>query len=53
VEGPLAVGLRPVHVVRAEDPRGCEAPPLVDGVRRIGDLIGVIDLLDREATPVG
>ena len=43
VEGPLATGLRPVHVWRngiAPPP-----PPLVDPVRRVRDLRGVLDLL--------
>jgi hypothetical protein len=46
VEGPLAVGFRPVHVWRAGEPGAeGEPPPLVDGVRRIPDLRGVLPLV--------
>ncbi len=47
VEGPLAAGLRPAHVWR----NGIEPPPqpVVDPVRRVQDLRGVLDLV-REAT---
>ena len=44
VEGPLAAGLRPVHVWREEEPHTPTAgpPALVDGVRRVTDLRGVL-----------
>jgi putative hydrolase of the HAD superfamily len=45
VEGPLAVGLRPVHVWRPSDGRSSPPPALVDGVRRVTDLRGVVDLV--------
>jgi putative hydrolase of the HAD superfamily len=45
VEGPLAAGLRPVHVWRADDGRTPPPPPLVDGVGRVSDLRGVLDLV--------
>jgi putative hydrolase of the HAD superfamily len=45
VEGPLAVGLRPVHVWRPRDGRSSPPPALVDGVRRVTDLRGVVDLV--------
>jgi putative hydrolase of the HAD superfamily len=46
VEGPLAAGMRAVHVWRPEftDTRG-EPPPLTDGVVRVEDLRGVVDAL--------
>src|SRR5439155_17160531 len=40
VEGPLAVGMAAVHVQRDTDER--EPPPLVDGVRRVRDLTGLL-----------
>ena len=43
VEGPLAFGIPAVHVQRESDER--EAPPLLDGVRRIADLRGLLELL--------
>ena len=45
VEGPLAVGLRPVHVWRDGDERRAPPPPLVDGVKRVRNLGGVLDLV--------
>jgi hypothetical protein len=46
VEGALAAGLRPVHVWREDDPwTASPPPPLPDGVRRIDDLRGLIDLV--------
>ena len=42
VEGPLAVGMAAVHVQRDTDER--EPPPLVDGVRRVRDLTGLLSL---------
>ncbi len=45
VEGPLSAGLRPVHVWRDGDPAFSATPPaLVDGVRRIADLRGLVPL---------
>jgi putative hydrolase of the HAD superfamily len=46
VEGPLAAGMRAVHVWRPEFTveRG-EPPPLTDGVVRVDDLRGVLDAL--------
>jgi putative hydrolase of the HAD superfamily len=46
VEGPLAAGMRAVHVWRPEftEERG-EPPPLTDGVVRVEDLRGLIDAL--------
>ncbi|MDQ4134363.1 MAG: HAD family hydrolase [Actinomycetota bacterium] len=47
VEGPLAAGLRPVHVCRngASDVATEPPPPLIDGVRRFPDLRGVIEVV--------
>ena len=46
VEGARAAGLVPVHVWRAGDAWTTDAPPpLPDGVHRIGDLRGVLDLV--------
>jgi putative hydrolase of the HAD superfamily len=45
VEGPLAAGLRPIHVWRPEERDGEVPPPLVDGVVRVADLRGVLDLV--------
>jgi putative hydrolase of the HAD superfamily len=45
VEGALAAGLRPVHVVRPEDTRDADPGPLPAGVHRVPDLTGVLDLL--------
>jgi putative hydrolase of the HAD superfamily len=47
VEGPLAVGLRPVHVWREGEPHtvGSVPPPLEGPVRRVADLRGVLDLV--------
>jgi len=43
VEGPLAVGIPAVHVQREDDER--EPSPLVDGVRRVRDLTGLLALV--------
>ncbi|MGH9276551.1 MAG: HAD family hydrolase [Acidimicrobiales bacterium] len=43
VEGPLAAGLRPIHVWRPED--GRPPPPAADGVPRVADLRGVLSYL--------
>ena len=46
VEGARAAGLLPVHVWRAGDPGANDPPPpLPDGVRRIEDLRGVLELV--------
>lgn len=45
VEGPLAAGMTPVHVLRPDDRRDVPAE-LPDGVHRVGDLCGVLDLLE-------
>ena len=46
VEGARAAGLLPVHVWRDGDPGTTDPPPpLPDGVRRIDDLRGVLDLV--------
>jgi putative hydrolase of the HAD superfamily len=45
VEGALSVGLRAVHVWRADAPPGDGPPELVDGVERVADLTGVLALL--------
>jgi putative hydrolase of the HAD superfamily len=45
VEGARAAGLLPVHVWREGDPWTADPPPLPDGVRRIEDLRGVLDLV--------
>ena len=46
VEGARAAGLRPVHVWRDGDPWTTDPPPpLPDGVRRVDDLRGVLDLV--------
>lgn len=44
VEGALAAGLRPVHVWRPDEHGEAAPPPLPDGVRRVEDLRGVLDL---------
>ena len=56
VEGPLAAGLRPVHVCRgpegperAADTDAESQPPLVDGVVRVGDLRGVVAVADGDS----
>jgi putative hydrolase of the HAD superfamily len=41
IEGARAAGIRPVHVWREP----CDPPPLVDGVLRIPDLRGLLDLV--------
>ena len=47
VDGPLAVGMRPVHVCRPDDERAVPGDDeLPDGVHRVTDLCGVLDLLD-------
>jgi len=43
VEGPLAVGISAVHVQRDDDER--EPPALLDGVRRVSDLTGLLELV--------
>ncbi len=45
VEGPLAAGLRPVHLWRPDERESEEPPPLVDGVQRVADLRGVLELV--------
>lgn len=45
VEGALAAGLRPVHVLRQEDAREADPGPLPAGVHRVADLTGVLDLI--------
>ena len=46
VEGALGAGLLPVHVWREGDPSTADPPPpLPDGVRRIDDLRGVLNLV--------
>ncbi|MGI9023241.1 MAG: HAD family hydrolase [Acidimicrobiales bacterium] len=46
VEGPLAAGMRPVHVWRAQDDHVTGTPPpLPEGVHRVSDLRGVLDLV--------
>jgi putative hydrolase of the HAD superfamily len=46
VEGALAAGLRPVHVWRPDDGHvSGEPPPLPEGVVRVPDLRGVLDLV--------
>lgn len=50
VEGPLAAGLRPIHVFRNGHDHGIatvDPPPLIDGVRRVPDLSGVVDALPQ------
>jgi putative hydrolase of the HAD superfamily len=44
VEGPLAAGMRAVHVLRNGVGEGLEPPPLVEGASRLPDLRGVLDL---------
>ena len=45
VEGPLAAGMRPVHVWREEDLHVSSTPqPLPPGVHRVTDLRGLLDL---------
>ncbi|MCA1691693.1 MAG: HAD family hydrolase [Actinobacteria bacterium] len=47
VQGPLAAGLRPVHVWRPGEPSAQgHPPPLPAGAHRVPDLRGVLDLLD-------
>jgi putative hydrolase of the HAD superfamily len=46
VEGPAAAGMRPVHVWRPEWDGEREAPPpLTDGIVRLPDLRGLVDLV--------
>jgi putative hydrolase of the HAD superfamily len=46
VEGPAAAGMRPVHVWRPEwDADRDPPPPLTDGVVRVRDLRGLLDLV--------
>jgi putative hydrolase of the HAD superfamily len=46
VEGPLTMGMRPVHIWRPEWDGEREAPPpITDGVVRLPDLSGLVDLL--------
>jgi putative hydrolase of the HAD superfamily len=46
VEGPAAVGMRPVHVWRPEwDGERDPPPPLADGIVRLPDLRGLVDLV--------
>lgn len=46
VEGPLGVGMRPVHVRRPDDQRAVPGDDeLPHGVHRVSDLCGVLDLL--------
>lgn len=44
VEGPRTAGMDAVHVVR-EDAPPTEVPPLPDGVRRMADLRGILDVV--------
>jgi putative hydrolase of the HAD superfamily len=50
VQGPLAAGMRAVHVVRDDDERAY--PALPPGAWRVADLTGVIDIVD-ELVPSG
>ncbi len=46
VEGPLAAGMRPVHVWREHDDHvNGPLPPLPDGAHRVNDLRGVLELV--------
>lgn len=45
VEGPLAAGMRPVHVWREDRADEPEPPPLVDGVVRAADLSPILTLV--------
>ena len=45
VEGALAAGLRPVHVWREAEAVDPDPPPLPPGVRRVGDLSGVLEVI--------
>ena len=46
VEGPAALGMRPVHVWRPEwDGERDPPPPVTDGVVRVPDLQGLVDLV--------
>ncbi len=45
VEGPLAAGMRPVHVWRGDRADEPEPPPLVDGVVRAADLSEILLLV--------
>lgn len=45
VRGPRRLGMTAVHVWRAEERPGQSPPPLQPGDHRVGDLIGVLDLL--------
>ncbi|MBV8981301.1 MAG: HAD family hydrolase [Acidimicrobiia bacterium] len=46
VEGPAAMGMRPVHIWRPEwDEERDPPPPLTDGVVRLPDLSGLLDLV--------
>ena len=46
VEGPAAIGMRPVHVWRPEwDTEREQPPPLTDGVVRLPNLNGLVDLV--------
>ena len=45
VEGPLALGMRAVHVQRRDDDREVPATTGLDGVHRVGDLCAVLDLV--------
>jgi putative hydrolase of the HAD superfamily len=49
VEGPLGAGMTAVHLWRAGERPGASPGPLVAGMHRIGDLSGLLPLLDVTA----
>jgi putative hydrolase of the HAD superfamily len=51
VRGPRRSGMAAVHVWRAEERAGATAPPLEPGDHRVGDLEGVLDVLEIVAHP--
>jgi putative hydrolase of the HAD superfamily len=47
VRGPRRMGMTAIHVWRDEERLGQVAPALEDGDHRVGDLVGVLDVLER------
>jgi len=47
VRGPRRVGMTAVHVWREEERRGQRPPALEPGDRRVSDLTGVVEIIDR------
>jgi len=47
VRGPRRAGMAAVHVWREEERHGLRPPPLEPGDHRVGDLTGVVEIVDR------